>query len=230
MEQKLQKTAIHLNQVYTDPQIQKWLENLGFKINFSEISPIPEKIEFTQLSSAFMRKVGKELVKEGQSYGENTSLLWFLSKRLRRGDILSDRYAHMHKVFSQMLEEQYARSQASAYNIETNILLSTMLFNHYYRYRWRNNKQVFNVPQEARVILATSAYNHGQTGMRRFLINLKQEFPMLDFQALSSKKLRILFTMRRLSDALKQPPHKIKEASRHVRKIMDCSEKRTLTS
>ena len=85
MELKLQKTAFHLNRVYTDPQIQKWLENLGFKINFAKISPIPEKIEFTRLSSSFMREVGKELVKEGQSYGENTSLLWFLSKRLRRG-------------------------------------------------------------------------------------------------------------------------------------------------
>jgi len=147
MELKLQKTAFHLNRVYTDPQIQKWLENLGFKINFAKISPIPEKIEFTRLSSAFMREVGKELVKDGQSYGENTSLLWFLSKRLRRGDILSNRFAHMHKVFSQMLEEQYARSQASAYNIETNILLSTILFSHYYRYRWRNNKQVFNLAQ-----------------------------------------------------------------------------------
>lgn len=229
MELKLQKTAFHLNRVYTDPQIQKWLENLGFKINFAKISPIPEKIEFTRLSSSFMREVGKELVKEGQSYGENTSLLWFLSKRLRRGDILSNRFAHMHKVFSQMLEEQYARSQASAYNIETNILLSTILFSHYYRYRWRNNKQVFNLPPEARVILATSAYNHGQTGMRRFLINLKQEFPMLDFQALSSKKLRILFTIRRLSNAIKQSPRKIKEVSRHVRNIMDCAENRTVS-
>jgi len=230
MELKLQKTAFHLNLVYTDPQIQKWLENLGFKIIFAKISPIPEKIEFTRLSSSFMREVGKELVKEGQSYGENTSLLWFLSKRLRRGDILSNRFAHMHKVFSQMLEEQYARSQASAYNIETNILLSTILFSHYYRYRWRNNKQVFNLAPEARVILASSAYNHGQTGMRRFLINLKQEFPMLNFQALSSKKLRILFTIRRLSNAIKQSPRKIKEVSRHVRNIMDCAEKRPLTS
>ncbi len=230
MELKLQKTAFHLNRVYTDPQIQKWLENLGFKINFAKISPIPEKIEFTRLSSAFMQDVGKELVKEGQSYGENTSLLWLLSKRLRRGDILSNRFAHLHKVFSQMLEEQYARSQASAYNIETNILLSTILFSHYFRYRWRNNKQVFNLPPEARVILAASAYNHGQTGMRRFLINLKQEFPMLDFQVLSSKKLRILFTIRRLSNAIKQSPRKIKEVSRHVRNIMDCAEKRPLTS
>ena len=78
--------------------------------------------------------------------------------------------------------------------------------------------------------MATSAYNHGQTGMRRFLINLKQEFPMLDFQALSSKKLRILFTIRRLSNAIKQSPRKIKEVSRHVRNIMDCAEKRPLTS
>jgi hypothetical protein len=77
--------------------------------------------------------------------------------------------------------------------------------------------------------LATSAYNHGQTGMRRFLINLKQEFPMLDFQALSSKKLRILFTIRRLSNAIKQSPRKIKEVSRHVRNIMDCAEKRTVS-
>ena len=226
METKLQRTANHLNQVYTDPQIQKWLENLGFKIDFAKISPIPEEVKFTRITSAFMRKVGKELVKEGQSYGENTSLLWLLSKKLRRGHILYGNHAHMHKVFSQMLEKEYASSQASAYNIETNILLSTILFNHYYRYQWRNNKQVFDIPPEARVILASSAYNHGQTGVRRFLINLKNEFPLLDFQKLSSQKLKILFTTRRLSNALQGPSQKILEASRHVRKIMDCAEKR----
>ena len=226
METKLQRTANHLNQVYTDPQIQKWLANLGFKIDFAKISPIPEEVKFTRITSAFMREVGKELVKEGQSYGENTSLLWLLSKKLRRGHILYGNHAHMHKVFSQMLEKEYASSQASAYNIETNILLSTILFNHYYRYQWRNNKQVFDIPPEARVILASSAYNHGQTGVRRFLINLKNEFPLLDFQKLSSQKLKILFTTRRLSNALQRPSQKILEASRHVLKIMDCAEKR----
>ncbi|GIT63490.1 MAG: hypothetical protein Ct9H300mP21_10360 [Pseudomonadota bacterium] len=49
--------------------------------------------------------------------------------------------------------------------------------------------------------------------MRRFLINLKQEFPKLDFKELSSKKLKILFTIRRLSNAIKQSPRKIKEVS-----------------
>ena len=173
-----------------------------------------------------MREVGKELVKEGQSYGEDTSLLWLLSKKLRRGHILYGNHAHMHKVFSQMLEKEYASSQASAYNIETNILLSTILFNHYYSYQWRNNKQIFDIPPDARVILASSAYNHGQTGVRRFLINLKNEFPLLDFQKLSSQKLKILFTTRRLSNALQGHSQKILEASRHVRKIMDCAEKR----
>jgi hypothetical protein len=66
--------------------------------------------------------------------------------------------------------------------------------------------------------------------MRRFLINLKQEFPMLDFPALSSKKLITLFTIRRLSNAIKQSPSKIKEVSRHVRNIMDCAENRTVSS
>ncbi|MBS1254224.1 MAG: hypothetical protein MAG581_00013 [Deltaproteobacteria bacterium] len=227
MELTLQRTAEYLNQVYTDTQINIWLRKLGFKTIFPELTPIPKKIEFTRISSAFMRKVGKRLVEEGQSYGKKTSTLWYLSKRLRRGRILPKRYAHMHKVFSQMLEENYASSQASAYNIETNILLSTMLYNHYYKYRWRHSKHVYELPAQTRVILAAAAYNHGQTGIRRFLYNLKHEFPMLDFQNLSSQQLRILFTTRRLKHAIRRPFSKIREASRHVRKIMDCTEKRT---
>ena len=103
IEIKLQKTAAYLNQVYSDTQILQWLSYLGLNIYFPEISPIPKKIEFTRISSAFMREVGKELVKEGQTFGNNTSLLWILSKRLRRGRILPSRFAHMHKIFSQML-------------------------------------------------------------------------------------------------------------------------------
>ena len=52
---------------------------------------------------------------------------------------------------------------------------------------------------------------------------------MLDFQALSYKRLRILFTIRRLSNAIKQSPRKIKEVSRHVLNIMDCAENRTVS-
>ena len=226
----IQRTAVHLNQVYSDPQIQIWLQNLGFNLDLPIISPIPENIEFTQLTSAFMREVGKELVKDGHSYGDNIGLLWFLSKKIRRGRILPARYIDMHKVFSTMLAEKYASSSSSTYNIETNILASTLLFSHYYRYQWRRNKKNFDLSAEARVILAAAAYNHGQTGMRRFLINLSHEFPMLDFKTLSAKKLRILFTTRRFSRALQRPFYKIREASRHVRHIMNCTQNSPLLS
>ena len=226
----MQRTAEYLNQVYTDPQIQIWLQNLGFNIDLPKISPIPENIEFTRITSAFMREVGKKLVNDGHAYGENTSLLWYLSRKIRRGRILPLRYAHMHKIFSEMLADQYAISPASTYNIETNILASTMLFSHYYRYQWGKNKKKFDISADARVILAAAAYNYGQTGMRRFLINLKQEFPMLDFKILSAKKLRILFTTRRLSRALQRPFYKIREASRHVRHVMNCAGKSPLLS
>ena len=136
----------------------------------------------------------------------------------------------MHKVFSTMLAEKYASSSSSTYNIETNILASTLLFSHYYRYQWRRNKKNFDLSAEARVILAAAAYNHGQTGMRRFLINLSHEFPMLDFKTLSAKKLRILFTTRRFSRALQRPFYKIREASKHVRHIMNCTQNSPLLS
>ena len=226
----IQRTAFHLNQVYTDPHIVKWLENLGFNNDLPKIAPIPEDIEFTRLNSAFMREVGKRLVEDGHSYGKNISLLWFLSRKIRRGRILHRRYIHMHKVFSDMLAERYASSPASTYNIETNILISTMLFSNYYRYQWRKNQKLLEISAEARVILAAAAYNHGQTGMRRFLINLKYEFPMLDFKTLSARKLRMLFTTKRLSRALQRPFYKIREASRHVRHIMNCAEKSPLLS
>ncbi len=227
MELKLQKTAEYLNQVYGDQQIQIWLNKLGLKTDFPEIFPVPDKINFTRISSAFMRKVGQRLVEEGQLYGKKTNTLWYLSNRLRRGRILPNRYAHMHKVFSQMMEEDYTSSQASVYNIETNILLSTMLYSHYYRYRWRHGKNAYDIPKTTRVILAAAAYNHGQTGIRRLLYNLKHEFPMLDFQNLSSKQLSTLLTAHRLKHALRSSIHKVREASRHIRKIMECTERRT---
>ena len=215
------------NQVYGDHQIQIWLNKLGLKTAFPEIFPVPKNINFTRISSAFMRKVGQRLVEEGQSYGKKTNTLWYLSKRLRRGRILPNRYAHMHKVFSEMMEEDYTSSQTSVYNIETNILLSTMLYSHYYRYRWRHGKNAYDLPKATRVILAAAAYNHGQTGIRRLLYNLKHEFPMLDFQNLSSKQLSTLLTAHRLKHALRSSIHKVREASRHIRKIMECTERRT---
>ena len=223
----LQKTATHLNQVYNDPQINLWLEKLGFKIKLPKIKPIPKKIEFTRINSAFIREVGLELVKRGHSYGKNTGLLWYLSKKIRRGRILSERYAHTHKIFSEMLAKRYASSPSSAYNIETNILASTILFDHYYRYRWKEGEEMFNLPEDTRVILAASAYNHGQSGMRRFLINLKQEFPSLNFKDLTAKRLKYLFTSVRLKKAVQRPDYKISETSTHIDKIMECSSKRT---
>ena len=222
----LQKTAAHLNKVYTDPQINLWLKKLGFKIELPNILPIPKKIEFTKINSAFIKDVGFELVKRGHSYGANIGLLWYLSKKIRRGRILSEPYALTHKVFSQMLADRYASSPSSTYNIETNILASTMLFNHYYRYKWQHGKELFNLKEDTRTILAASAYNHGQSGMRRFLINLKHEFPALNFKNLSANKLSNYFTQPRLSKALKRPKYKIREASRHVKNIMKCSSKR----
>jgi len=224
----LQKTADHLNKVYSDPQINLWLKNLGFKINLPKIKPIPKNIEFTRINSAFMREVGKKLVKNGQTYGENIGLLWYLSKKIRRGRILSDRYAHTHKVFSQMLENEYAVSPSSAYNIETNIIASTMLFNNYYRYKWKQKNEIFDLSADARVIVAVAAYNHGQSGMRRFLINLRKEFPKLEYKFLSAKKIEDLFTSSRLSKALQRPLYKVRETSRHVRNIIECSVKRPM--
>ena len=73
-----------------------------------------------------------------------------------------------------------------------------MLFNHYYRYKWQHGKELFNIPEDTRVILAASAYNHGQSGIRRFLINLKNEFPDINFKNLSAKKLSTYFTIFKL--------------------------------
>ena len=222
----LQKAANHLNQVYTDPHINMWLNNLGFNVNLPKIYEIPKNIEFTKINSSFMQKVGKELVKNGQLYGNNISLLWYLSKKVRRGRILSNRYAHMHKVFSQILENEFAMSQSSAYNIETNIIYSTLLFNNYYRYKWKKNKEIFDLSKDARALVAVAAYNHGQSGMRRFLINLRKEFPTLEYKSLSVKKFEDLFTIGRISKALQRPFYKIRETSKHVQNIIECSIKK----
>tara|TARA_Y100001970_G_C14221005_1_gene852664 strand:- start:1183 stop:2625 length:1443 start_codon:yes stop_codon:yes gene_type:complete len=225
----LQNTASHLNKVYNDPQINLWLKELGFKINLPKISPIPKKIEFTKLNSDFMRDVGKELIKNGHSYGKNIGLLWYLSKKIRRGKILPERYAHTHKIFSQMLANRYASSPSSAYNIETNILLSSMLFNHYYRYKWQKGEEIFILPEDTRIILAASAYNQGQTGIRRFLINLKQEFPSLEFKKFTANKLKNYFTSERIRNAVYQTDLKIRETYIHVKKIMECSTKKPIS-
>ena len=227
-ERKLQSAAKHLNQVYHDPVVLKWLNLLEMSPKLPKINPIPEQIKFTRINSSFINKIGKELVRRGHQYGKNIGLVWVLSKKIRRGDILPDRYAHAHGVFSELLEKEYAQSQASVYNIETNILLSIMLFNHYYRYRWGSNLQRFDLDSDIRIMLAIAAYNHGQSGIRRYLINLKHEFPMLVLKDLSVRKLQLLFTTRRLSRALRRPYRKVREASRHVRKVMECAEQQTI--
>ena len=61
------------------------------------------------------------------------------------------------------------------------------------------------------------------------MINLKQEFPKLDFDVLSSRKLRLLLSRRRLRQALLSKSYKIEEALRHVNNIMDCAENRTVS-
>ena len=71
-----------------------------------------------------------------------------------------------------MMEEDYTSSQTSVYNIETNILLSTMLYSHYYRYRWRHGKNAYDLPKATRVILAAAAYNMGQNALKR---NIKKQ-------------------------------------------------------
>ena len=101
-----------------------------------------------------------------------------------------------------------------------------MLFNHYYRYKWQNGKDLFFIPEDTRAILAASAYNHGQSGMRRFLINLKNEFPVMNFKDLSVNKLSNYFTHQRLLKALQRPKDKIREASTHVKNIIECSTKK----
>ena len=127
-----------------------------------------------------------------------------------------------------MLENEYAVSPSSAYNIETNIIASTLIFNNYYRYRWKQDNEIFDLSADARVIAAVAAYNHGQSGMRRFLINLKKEFPALEYKLLSAKKFEELFTTSRLSKAIQRPYYKIRETSKHVRNIIECSVKRPI--
>ena len=85
----------------------------------------------TRSASLLLPEVQKRLQEEQLPYASNTSQIRRRLNRLRQGRPLSLAYAPIHAHYVAALEESYAGEPGNIFHIETNILLSTLLFRHY---------------------------------------------------------------------------------------------------
>lgn len=224
-EQLLQLASRHLAQVYGDPLLQDWFEHLKLQVTLPRPeAPRNELRTSTPTLYSLVTQTAKLLRSEKNRLGRDEALIWILARKIRRGEILPERYSRVHWAYDQIAEKQLASDRRSVFHIETNILLSSLLFQHYYRYHWRNNSQeTIELRPEVRAMMAVASYNNGQSGIRRLLSNLEHEFQQ-DLKEVSSEWIASRFTARRLAKALRRPYQKIREVTRHVRRATACSE------
>ncbi len=222
-EQLLQSAYRHLNSIYHDPLIHEWMGEMGLHPRFPQLEELPKSLLPVPSTRMIVPKVIRSLKSRGAAFAKNTGLVRLLIRKAQWGETLPIRYAQTQQVFVNVLEKTQARNPASIHHIETNVLLSSMLFSRYYRYRWSHPKGAFSLNPGSRALLAVAAYNHGPSGARRLLIHLQNEFPKLDFADISAVELARLFTPIRLAKALRRPYRKVREAGRHVRQVLRCS-------
>ncbi len=223
-ERLLELSVQHLGQVYRDPLFRQWMNHLDLTLDF----PLPEKPRMelrvaTPTLYTMVSQTSKLLRRARIAYGKDEGLIWVLVRKIRHGEILPERYSKVHWAYDQIAERYLASEPQSVFNIETNILLSAMLLKHYYDYTWKNRGHVIELKPEVRAMMAIAAYNNGQSGIRRFLAGLENEF-RLSLRDASAEWVASKFTARRLSRALRRPYSKIREVSRHIRHITACSE------
>ena len=223
-ERLLELSVQHLGRVYRDPLFRRWMNHLELTLDF----PLPEKPRMelrvaTPTLYTMVSQTSRLLRRANISYGKDEGLIWVLVRKIRHGEILPERYAKVHWAYDQIAERYLASEPQSVFNIETNILLSAMLLKHYYNYTWKNRGHVIELKPEVRAMMAIAAYNNGQSGIRRFLAGLENEF-RISLRDSSAEWVASKFTARRLSRALRRPYSKIREVSRHIRHITACSE------
>ncbi|MGK0290231.1 MAG: hypothetical protein ACI86H_001686 [bacterium] len=227
-EGRLQNATRYLGQTYHDPFILKYLRKLGFYPKFPVVVKFPKNMEYNlpQLENySITSAVGRELVKRGHDYGKNFSLVEKMNDKVRRGYMIAGKYAPFHAAYADVLWKTYGRHLGNAYNPETSIFYSAILMRYYYNYNWKIGRRKIRFQPSVRSILAASAYNRGQSVVRKFLKSLKTDYPKIKFHRLNVHSMKRYFTKNRFYRVLKGDKIEAGEIASHIQSIYQCSVK-----
>jgi len=226
-EERLQAATAHLGRVYRDEGIHRILDRLGFEHSLPALAPrFPETVGNTfpkAINAEFVKEVAEILQRKGLPYGSDLSLVRSNCRLLSRGIMPPDRLADIQGVYHEVMERRFGRELGNIYNPETNIFYSALLLRYYMKYRWCISGHELELRPLVRSMAAVVSYNQGQTGVRRYLERVQQEFPGLDLNEATLEQCRTLFTKERL--AVHHPGKKgtVEEVYRHATSIGTCS-------
>ena len=221
---RLNAALHHLQQRYADPTWQGILAELGYQVQLPQNLSLPPKMVVpTRSASLLLPEVQKRLKEEQLPYASKTSQIRRRLNRLRQGRSLSLTYAPIHAHYVLALEENYAGEPGNIFHIETNILLSTLLFRHYLQSKWRYGKSVWKPRPEVQRVLAVAAYNQGQSSARNLFRLLQKEIGKKP-EEITLKEFVEHLTPQRVQQALKGSKAQARELIDHALNVAECAE------
>ena len=223
-QNRLNAALHHLQQRYADPTWQGILTELGYQVQLPQNLSLPPKMVVpTRSASLLLPEVQKRLKEEQLPYASKTSQIRRRLNRLRQGRSLSLTYAPIHAHYVLALEEIYAGEPGNIFHIETNILLSTLLFRHYLQSKWRYGKSVWKPRPEVQRVLAVAAYNQGQSSARNLFRLLQKEIGKKP-EEITLKEFVEHLTPQRVQQALKGSKSQARELIDHALNVAECAE------
>ena len=223
-QNRLNAALHHLQQRYADPTWQGILTELGYQVQLPQNLSLPPKMVVpTRSASLLLPEVQKRLKEEQLPYASKTSQIRRRLNRLRQGRSLPLTYAPIHAHYVLALEENYAGEPGNIFHIETNILLSTLLFRHYLQSKWRYGKSVWKPRPEVQRVLAVAAYNQGQSSARNLFRLLQKEIGKKP-EEITLKEFVEHLTPQRVQQALKGSKAQARELIDHALNVAECAE------
>ena len=223
-QNRLNAALHHLQQRYADPTWQGILTELGYQVQLPQNLSLPPKMVVpTRAASLLLPEVQQRLKEEQLPYASKTSQIRRRLNRLRQGRPLSLTYAPIHAHYVLALEEIYAGEPGNIFHIETNILLSTLLFRHYLQSKWRYGKSVWKPRPEVQRVLAVAAYNQGQSSARNLFRLLQKEIGKKP-EEITLKEFVEHLTPQRVQQALKGSKAQAHELIDHALNVAECAE------
>ena len=223
-QNRLNAALHHLQQRYADPTWQGILTELGYQVQLPQNLSLPPKMVVpTRSASLLLPEVQRRLKEEQLPYASKTSQIRRRLNRLRQGRPLSLTYAPIHAHYVAALEEIYAGEPGNIFHIETNILLSTLLFRHYLQSKWRYGKSVWKPRPEVQRVLAVAAYNQGQSSARNLFRLLQKEIGKKP-EEITLKEFVEHLTPQRVQQALKGSKARARELIDHALNVTECAE------
>ena len=224
-ERRIQAAAAHIKNIYEDPVFDGVLRNMGFYPMFPRLGTFPDHIDkFSPYKKKIILEVKQELLEKGFSFAKNDWLVRKLIKKDLSGHVLTNDYAAVHPALLKVTERNYGKKYGCVLNIETNILVASMLLWHYMNYSWKIDKKKIHLKPCVASIMAVAAYNQGPLIVSEFLRHIHKKYPNFNIEKANPKDFDQLFTKHHFSKALKHKRLRAEELFMHVREIRKCSE------